>query len=214
MINEQRGQPVFIPADSVTLEGTLVLPRGAKGVVLFAHGSGSGRFSPRNKFVAEVLNKGQIGTLLIDLLTAEEDADSKKRFDIGLLTRRVKAAVQWVQEQPDMDALPVGLFGASTGAAAALKAAAHVGPTIRAVVSRGGRTDLAQEDLPRVRAPTLLIVGSKDEFVLRLNQESYRALKAAKGIEVVSGATHLFEEPGALEEVADLAAKWFTDHFP
>ncbi len=203
---------VHIPADSVSLEGALVIPAEAPGVVLFAHGSGSSRHSPRNKYVAGVLNAAGLGTLLIDLLTREEDAIYETRFDIALLTRRLEAATQWLAKQPEAESLGLGYFGASTGAAAALQAAAFLGPVIGAVVSRGGRPDLAMSVLDRVLAPTLLIVGGRDEIVIHLNQQAYERLQAVKQLVIVRGATHLFEEPGALQEVARLASEWFKRH--
>ncbi len=208
MVNNSFEHPVHIPADSVTLEGALAIPAGAHGVVLFAHGSGSSRHSPRNNFVAQVLRTAGLGTLLIDLLTREEDTTYETRFDIDLLTRRLEAATQWLVEQPQTRTLGVGYFGASTGAAAALQAAAP-GSAIGAVVSRGGRPDLAWSALDRVQAPTLLIVGGRDDLVIELNQRAYEQLKAEKQLVIIPGATHLFEEPGALQEVARLASEWF-----
>jgi len=200
---------VHIQANAATLEGALGIPAGAHGLVLFAHGSGSSRHSPRNKSVAEVLGKAGLGTLLIDLLTREEDADYKTRFDIDLLTDRLEAATHWLTERAQTKNLLIGYFGASTGAAAALQAAASLEDRIRAVVSRGGRPDLAWEALDRVRAPTLLIVGGLDDIVIELNQKAYGRLRAEKQLVIVPGAGHLFEEPGALPEVARLAAEWF-----
>ena len=200
---------VHVPADGVTLEGALVIPGGAKGVVLFAHGSGSSRHSPRNNYVARVLQAGSLGTLLIDLLTEREDATYETRFDIDLLARRLTATTEWLVEQPATQHLDMGYFGASTGAAAALRAAADMGSRIKAVVSRGGRPDMAESALDRVQAPTLLIVGGYDDVVIELNQRAYERLRAVKELVIVPGATHLFEEPGALEEVARLAARWF-----
>jgi putative phosphoribosyl transferase len=205
-------QMVHLPADSITLEGVLAIPAEAQGVVLFAHGSGSGRHSPRNNFVARVLQAEGLGTLLIDLLTEEEDRTYETRFDIDLLSQRLVAAINWLKEQSETKDLPIGLFGASTGAAAALKAAVSEGPIIGAVVSRGGRPDLAGADLSKVTAPTLLIVGGNDTVVLELNREAYRRLAGPKDLAVVRGATHLFEEPGTLEDAADLAADWFKKH--
>jgi len=203
---------VKIPANGIFLDGILTIPSQAKGILLFAHGSGSSRHSPRNNFVATVLNDARFGTLLMDLLTSQEDASYDTRFDIELLTRRLEQASKWVKEQPGCAALPVGFFGASTGAAAALNAAATLGSAAGAVVSRGGRPDLATEALPRVQAPTLLIVGSLDDVVIELNRQAYRLLKSEKQLAIVKGATHLFEEPGTLEEVARLATAWFTKH--
>jgi dienelactone hydrolase len=200
---------VYIPANGATLEGALEISEAAEGLVLFAHGSGSSRHSPRNKFVAEALRKAGFGTLLTDLLTKEEDADYKTRFDIDLLTQRLEAATEWLAEQPQTEALAIGYFGASTGAAAALQGAAALKDKIRAVVSRGGRPDLAWSALDRVWAPTLLIVGGRDDVVIELNQRAYERLKTKKQLVIVPGATHLFEEPGTLEEVARLACDWF-----
>jgi dienelactone hydrolase len=202
---------VRIPADSVTLEGMLAIPRGAEGMVLFAHGSGSSRHSPRNNFVAKVLRESGIGTLLIDLLTEAEDAVYQTRFDINLLTNRLTAATQWLREQPQTKGLKIGYFGASTGAAAALESAA-VDPKIAAVVSRGGRPDMAGPVLGRVKAPTLLIVGGNDDVVIELNQQAYALLGGKKELVIIPGATHLFEEPGTLEEAARLAAEWFKQY--
>ncbi len=204
---------VHIPIDSVQLEGALALPEQAAGLVVFAHGSGSSRFSPRNTFVARVLREAGIGTLLLDLLTEEEDTVYATRFDIDLLTTRLLLTTHWLHTQPRTQHYAIGYFGASTGAAAALKAAAVPGSAIGAVVSRGGRPDLAEEALAQVQCPTLLIVGGKDEEVLELNRRAYVQLKGAKQLVVVPGATHLFEEPGALEEVARLATQWFTRYF-
>lgn len=202
---------VHIPADAIELDGELVLPPSATGVVLFAHGSGSSRFSPRNTFVAEVLQQRGIGTLLFDLLTRAEDRDYATRFDIDLLTRRLLAATAWLQTNPQTQTLRVGYFGASTGAAAALQAAAEIGNKIAAVVSRGGRPDLAGETaLSQVTAPTLLIVGSADYGVIELNQQAYALLHCEKKLTLIPGATHLFEEPGTLEHAADSAADWFA----
>ena len=200
---------VHVPADGVTLEGALVIPRDARGVVLFAHGSGSSRHSPRNNYVARVLQAGSLGTLLIDLLTEREDATYETRFDIDLLARRLTATTEWLGEQPATQHLDMGYFGASTGAAAALRAAADVGSRIKAIVSRGGRPDMAESALDRVQAPTLLIVGGRDDVVIELNQLAFERLRGVKELVIVPGATHLFEEPGALEEVARLAARWF-----
>jgi len=204
---------VQIPIDSTYLEGSLALPRQqVQGLVVFAHGSGSSRFSPRNNFVAQVLQKAGIGTLLMDLLTEEEDAVYQSRFNIDLLTERLLLATKWLQEQPRTKGLVIGYFGASTGAAAALKAAAAEDSKIGAVVSRGGRPDLAEEALTHVQSPTLLIVGGNDHVVIELNREAYARLKGKKKLVIVPGATHLFEEPGTLEEVARLATEWFKQH--
>ena len=203
------------PSGTISLEGMLELPGNATGVVLFAHGSGSSRLSPRNNYVARVLREAGLGTLLIDLLTQDEDTDYATRFDIPLLTRRLLAATLWLQSEPSTSSLAIGYFGASTGAAAALQAAAEEGRKIAAVVSRGGRPDLAGEEaLNRVTAPTLLIVGGFDGVVIGLNQEAHRALHCEKELIVIPGATHLFEEPGTLEQVAWHAANWFGKFMP
>jgi dienelactone hydrolase len=205
---------VEIPVGKVKLEGDLVVPKGAGGVVLFAHGTGSSRFSPRNRYVAEVLQKAGIATLLMDLLTKEEERvdmfTAELRFDIGMLADRLIGAVQWLRRNPSTKSLNIGCFGASTGAAAALIAAAKCPAEVKAVVSRGGRPDLAMPYLPKVKAPTLLIVGGDDEPVIGMNREAMEALSSVKMLEIVPGATHLFEEPGTLEKVAELAAGWFS----
>ena len=205
-------QTVRIPADQLLLEGNLTLPAQTQSLVIFAHGSGSSRFSPRNNFVARALQQENIGTLLFDLLSQEEDMIYKTRFNIDLLTQRLLQATKWLQEQSATKSLALGYFGASTGAAAALKAAATRGPNIRAVVSRGGRPDLAEDDLKRVQSPTLLIVGGNDEVVLQLNRSAYAALQCQKQLKIIPGATHLFEEPGALEAVAQQAITWFKQY--
>jgi len=205
-------QLVQIPIDSIKLEGSLALPRQTQGLVVFAHGSGSSRFSPRNNFVARVLREANFGTLLIDLLTEEEDAIYQTRFNIDLLTERLLLATRWLQEQTRTKDLVIGYFGASTGAAAALKAAAAKGSKIGAVVSRGGRPDLAKDVLMLVQSPTLLIVGGNDDIVIELNREAYARLKGKKQLVIIPGATHLFEEPGTLEEVARLATNWFKQY--
>jgi putative phosphoribosyl transferase len=205
-------QIVHIPANGINLEGALVIPSGARGIVLFAHGSGSSRHSPRNNFVAQVLHKAGMGTLLMDLLTKEEDSIYQNRFDIDLLTWRLERATQWLVDRPQSESLAIGYFGASTGAAAALQAAATFGPSIGAVVSRGGRPDLAMSALDRVQSPTLLIVGGLDDIVIDLNRQAYAKLKSEKHLAIVPGATHLFEEPGTLNTAARLAADWFKRH--
>jgi pimeloyl-ACP methyl ester carboxylesterase len=194
----------------IALEGDLAVPEHARGIVLFAHGSGSSRRSPRNQFVARVLREAGLGTLLFDLLTQREDAVYETRFNIDLLAQRLAAATAWMTAQPVAASLGVGYFGASTGAAAALIAAAELGPSIGAVVSRGGRPDLAEAALDRVTAPTLLIVGGLDDVVIDLNRQAYAGLRCEKRLVIVPGATHLFEEPGTLDEVARLAAEWFV----
>lgn len=204
---------VHIPADNVHIEGMLELPANARGIVLFAHGSGSSRHSPRNNYVARILHSGGMGTLLMDLLTSEEDMDYQVRFDIPLLTRRLLAATHWLQTEQQVKHLPIAYFGASTGAAAALQAAAALGNKIKAVVSRGGRPDLAgADDLSMVISPTLLLIGSLDDVVIELNQEAYSHMHCTKHISIIPGATHLFEEPGTLETVASLASDWFKQY--
>jgi putative phosphoribosyl transferase len=199
---------------SIILEGNLDIPESARGVVLFAHGSGSGRHSPRNRYVAEELQQAGLGTLLIDLLTSEEEEIDLRtrhlRFDIGMLAERLVGGTDWLAQNPDTQSLRVGYFGASTGAGAALVAAAERPNVVGAIVSRGGRPDLAREDLPRVVAPTLLIVGGEDHPVIGMNREAMAQLRVEKELKIVPGATHLFEEPGALEDVARLAAGWFS----
>ncbi len=203
---------VKIPAEGVTLEGELNLPAQAHGVVLFAHGSGSSRHSPRNQYVAKVLQSAKIGTLLFDLLSPKEDEIYETRFNIELLTQRLITATRWLRKRPETKELSFGYFGASTGAAAALWAAAELGKEIKCVVSRGGRPDLALEVLPEVTAPTLLIVGGWDDVVIGLNQKAFVNLQAEKKLEIVPEATHLFEEPGKLEEAARLAKDWFLKY--
>lgn len=209
-----RSHPVDIPADSVTLQGDLTVSESPQGLVIFSHGSGSSRHSPRNRFVAERLQRAGFATLLMDLLTPKEDRVYANRFDIDLLTRRLLECASWAQRQPLLAGLPVGFFGASTGAASALRAAAALGPKAGAVVSRGGRPDLAADALGRVLCPTLLIVGGRDPEVLTLNRRALERMTAVKRLETVPGATHLFEEPGTLERVADLAAGWFLHYLP
>lgn len=203
---------VSIPAGTLELNATLSIPENARGVVIFAHGSGSSRFSPRNRRVAEGLQEGRLATLLMDLLTAEEERVDERtrhlRFDIDLLSERLAYAVEWLRESPAAH-LAMGYFGASTGAAAALAAAAGNPDAVHAVVSRGGRPDLAGPALPRVTAPTLLIVGGHDYAVLEMNRDALAQIRAPKKLEIVPGATHLFEEPGALEEVTRLSREWF-----
>ena len=205
-------EEVSIDAAGVQLAGRLSVPRGARGLVLFAHGSGSSRHSPRNQYVAAVLQRAGIGTLLFDLLTTDEEHDRRMVFDVDLLASRLGAATDWARKQPALLGLPLGYFGASTGAAAALWAAADPGQEIAAVVSRGGRPDLAIPRLPQVRAATLFIVGGRDTMVLDLNQQAQRHLRCENELAVVRGATHLFEEAGTLSEAAVLARDWFTDH--
>ncbi|MHB1098626.1 MAG: dienelactone hydrolase family protein [Burkholderiales bacterium] len=201
---------VVIAAQEANLEGTLALPENAGGVVLFAHGSGSSRFSPRNNYVARILNDAGFATLLLDLLTRQEDLDYKMRFDIELLTGRLLEATSWLQSENKTKQMKIGYFGASTGAASALKAAAKLGRSISAVVSRGGRPDLASpEELARVVSPTLLIVGGSDDIVVELNREAFLNLACEKEMKIIPGASHLFEEPGKLEQVAKVAKDWF-----
>jgi dienelactone hydrolase len=210
------GRDVRVSAVGIELEGHLNVPDGAHGVVLFAHGSGSSRHSPRNQYVARMLRQVGLGTLLVDLLTSEEETVDQYtrylRFDIELLAMRLLGATDWLRQQPETRELAIGYFGASTGAGAALLAAAERPDLVRAVVSRGGRPDLAGPSLIRVRAPTLLIVGGADTPVIDLNERAMELLEVEKELRIVPGATHLFEEPGALEEVARLAADWFVRH--
>lgn len=203
---------VAIPVGRHTIHGTLSLPAGAQAVVVFAHGSGSGRYSPRNQYVAQVLQEAGLGTLLLDLLEEPEANDRRKVFDIPLLAGRLQAAANWLAQEPDTKNLALGYFGASTGAGAALLAAAQKPASVGAVVSRGGRPDLAAEVLPEVTAPTLLIVGGDDDVVIELNREAYNLLSCPRQLDIVAGATHLFPEPGALEEVARLAQEWFVHY--
>ncbi|MGN6134713.1 MAG: dienelactone hydrolase family protein [Aureliella sp.] len=203
---------VEIAFDQRILKGILSVPPSASSLVLFAHGSGSGRLSPRNQSVAAALQRGNTATLLFDLLDEEESEDRRKVFDIELLAERLQAAAAWARTQPGVSELPLGYFGASTGAAAALVAASRQGKSIGAVVSRGGRPDLAMEYLPAVQSPTLLIVGGDDDTVLELNRQALEALTCVKRLAVIPGATHLFPEPGALEQVAALASVWFLNH--
>jgi putative phosphoribosyl transferase len=203
---------IEIPSGRRRLSGILRVPPGAAGVVAFAHGSGSGRFSPRNQFVARVLEEGGLATLLLDLLEEEEAEDRQKVFDIELLAERLQSAADWLSQEPQTRALRLGYFGASTGAGAALVAAARHPAAVGAVVSRGGRPDLAHAYLSAVRAPTLLIVGGNDDVVIELNEQALHRLRCPKQLVIVPGATHLFEEPGTLEEVARLAKEWFVRH--
>jgi pimeloyl-ACP methyl ester carboxylesterase len=209
---------VRIPAGDASLVGELRTPPESVGIVLFAHGSGSGRHSPRNQAVARALEAAGLSTLLFDLLTEDEEREEEHtrhlRFDIGLLSRRLGDAIRWVDDEPSVRGLAVGLFGASTGAAAALVAAARSRDRVGAVVSRGGRPDLAGDALPSVRCPTLLIVGERDEAVLALNRQALARLSGPSRLEVIPGAGHLFEERGALEKVSSLAARWFVRHLP
>jgi putative phosphoribosyl transferase len=207
---------VRVAAGPVMLDGNLSVPEGARGIVLFAHGSGSSRLSPRNRHVAQLLNQATLATLLVDLLTSDEEAVDRQtaqlRFDIGLLAERLVGVTDWLAENPETRHLRIGYFGASTGAGAALVAAAERPDAVGAVVSRGGRPDLAGSALTRVRAPTLLIVGGNDVQVIALNRAALAQLRCEKQLVIVPGATHLFEEPGALEQVALLARNWFERH--
>ncbi len=207
---------VQIPAGRAVLSGNLTIPENAVALVLFAHGSGSSRHSPRNQFVARTLNDGGLATLLFDLLTLEEEAidtyTREHRFDIGLLAERLVHATKWAKRQEQTRDLQLGYFGSSTGAAAALIAAAEISDDVGAVVSRGGRPDLAGDALPKVQAPTLLIVGGNDDIVIELNEMARDQMRCEVKLEIVPGATHLFEEPGALEKVAKLASDWFVNH--
>ncbi|PZX93008.1 alpha/beta hydrolase [Flavobacterium aquariorum] len=203
---------IDIPVDELILKGNLTVPKAANSLVFFSHGSGSSRFSKRNNFVASVLNQSNIATLLTDLFTMEEDAVYENRFNIDLLTQRLIAVTNYVSKLPNLKNLPIGYFGASTGAASALKAAARLKDKVKAIVSRGGRPDLAFDDLPLIQVPTLLIVGSLDRIVIELNQQAYMQLNCHKKLEIIDGANHLFEEAGTLEEVAYLASKWFTEY--
>ena len=207
---------VVVQAGEVSLDGSLVVPESAKGLVVFVHGSGSSRFSPRNQYVARVLNEGGLATLLFDLLTADENEidmlTRELRFDIDLLSERITAALDWLASQEAVANLSVGLFGSSTGAAAALNAAAARPDQVSTVVSRGGRPDLAMEALPRVEAPTLMLVGGLDYQVIEMNRAAEKAMQAPCQIEIVEGATHLFEEPGKLEQVAARVRDWFVEH--
>ena len=209
-------EAVRIPVQGANLDGDLTAPEEARGLVLFAHGSGSSRRSPRNQYVARVLQKAGIATLLFDLLTSREEQEEyftrHLRFDIGMLAGRLAEAARWAADRDDVANLELGFFGASTGAAAALIAASKLEGQVKAVVSRGGRPDLAGDALPEIHAATLLIVGGDDDVVIGLNREAFARLQCEKELKIIAGATHLFEEPGALEEVAKLAAQWFQSH--
>lgn len=208
MINEE----VHIPVDNIQIIGNLVIPDKAVGLIVFSHGSGSSRFSPRNNMVAERLRKKKFGTLLMDLLTEREDQVYANRFNINLLTARLVAVTKWLIKQETTKDLPIAYFGASTGAASALNAAAELGDKIHAVVSRGGRPDLAMDSISWVKAPTLLIVGSLDTAVIDLNRKAFQRLQSKKELSIIPGASHLFEEPNKLEQVADLATQWYEAH--
>lgn len=218
VLHNETHHAVTVPAQEVNLQGDLAIPSRAQAIVLFVHGSGSSRLSPRNKFVASRLNQAGLATLLFDLLTEQEEKvdmhTAQLRFDIKLLSQRVVAATRWVFENAETRGLPVGFFGASTGAAAALVAATKVDKDVGAVVSRGGRPDLAGAYLAHVKAPTLLIVGERDRAVIELNNEAMRQLSSVKRMVIIPGASHLFEEPGTLEQAADYARDWFTSYLP
>lgn len=203
---------IDIPVDSVTLKGILRLPKAAESVIIFAHGSGSSRLSPRNTFAADVLNRAGFATLLFDLLTEDEDAIYENRFNINLLAERLKATTAWVKKSDSLHDFKIGYFGASTGAAAAIIAAADLGGEIFAVISRGGRPDLAGGSLGKIKAPTLLIVGGLDETVIELNRQAAAEMNCVKKLTIIPGATHLFEEPGTLESAAGAAAEWFKKY--
>ena len=216
MKEENKNNYVDIPINGISLEGNLVIQENAKGIVVFVHGSGSSRFSPRNRFVAKKLQANGLATLLMDLLTQEEEKIDKRtrefRFDIKLLSERLIEATRWLRRNESTKELNIGYFGSSTGAAASLIAAAKHPENVEAIVSRGGRTDLAEKYLSGVYAPTLLVVGGYDAIVLKINRETMKQLNSEKKLEIVSGASHLFEEAGALEAVAELAVEWFTEH--
>ncbi|MFX0558610.1 dienelactone hydrolase family protein [Maribacter sp. CXY002] len=214
MLIKEIHNTISIPLKNVVLKGVLHVPKNAKGLVLFSHGSGSSRLSPRNNYVANVLQQNNLATLLFDLLTEKEDEIYETRFNIDLLTQRLIAVTQWVQEHMETKGLPIGYFGASTGAASALRAAAHFGKEIKAVVSRGGRPDLALSELHKVNAATLLLVGGLDDVVITLNQKAYNNLQCERKLEIIPGASHLFEEKGKLEEVARQSSAWFTKWLP
>jgi len=208
MPKKELKKTICIKIDSIEIEGELTIPENATGLVLFAHGSGSGRFSPRNNFVAQILQKEKLATLLVDLLTKQEDLSHESRFDINLLTQRLVKITDWLKETKETKDLNIGYFGASTGAAAAVKAS--VKTDISAIVSRGGRVDLADKELTEIKTPILLIVGENDDFVIEVNQYALKKINCTKELSIIPKATHLFEEAGALEEVAEQAAKWFS----
>lgn len=211
-MSEDIKKDVLIPVDSIKLKGILAVPENAQAMIVFVHGSGSGRLSVRNNLVADFLNKNGFATLLFDLLTEEEELIYEKRFDTALLTSRLISVTDWIKNIPEVYNLKIGYFGASTGAAAALQAASFLKKEIYAIVSRGGRPDLAENSLRDVIAPTLLLVGGKDDVVLKLNKKALSLLKIEKELKTIPKATHLFEEPGALEEVARLASEWFKKY--
>ncbi|GAA4946279.1 hypothetical protein GCM10023314_19470 [Algibacter agarivorans] len=211
MLTYNNIKSISIPLKDVILLGEICIPQKAIGLVIFSHGSGSSRLSPRNKYVAKILQEKGLATLLFDLLTKEEDTVYENRFNIELLTKRLIEVTKWVKNQSETSNFPIGYFGASTGAASALKAAANLKSDIAAVVSRGGRPDLAMEDLKKVTAPTLLIVGGDDTIVIKLNKEAYQKLQCERSLEIIPNASHLFEEKGKLEKVAIQSAKWFVE---
>lgn len=199
-------------AKGVHLDGVLIIPENPQGLVIFSHGSGSSRHSPRNNYVADQLHQQKIATLLFDLLTEEEDEFRTNRFEIDLLTERLKKTTQWISRLNEIQQLPVGYFGASTGAASAIKAAASLGDKIKAVVSRGGRPDLAMEEIPKVTAACLFIVGGEDHYVIQQNEKAFHLINSNKQLEIIGGAGHLFEEPGTLGQVAEVATAWFKEY--
>jgi putative phosphoribosyl transferase len=205
-------KPLSIPVEGVSLEGNLAIPDQAVGLVIFAHGAGSSRLSPRNNYVARLLQQDKLGTLLLDLLTPQEDLVYENRFDIDLISRRMTGTTLWVKENTEARDMAIGYFGASTGSAAALKASVQPGVEVGAIVSRGGRPDLVEDILPQVKAPTLLIVGGDDTVVMGMNEQAYALIGGVKDFKVVRGASHLFEEPGKLDVVALLASGWFKTH--
>ncbi len=209
MILQDKHKPISIKIGDVALQGNLTIPENPLGIIIFSHGSGSSRLSPRNNYVAKVLQEKGLATLLFDLLTEQEDTIYENRFDIDLLTERLIAVTNWVKNYTDTKGLKMMYFGASTGAASALRAAASLGNDISAVISRGGRPDLAMKELNKVTAPTLLIAGGRDDIVIQLNQKAYQKLQCDCELKIISGASHLFEEPGKLEEVANISAHWF-----
>lgn len=213
MFSKEIKKTINIKLDMIAIEGELTIPENASGLVLFAHGSGSSRFSPRNNYVAKILQKNNLATLLVDLLTKDEDLSYDRRFDIKLLAQRLIKITDWLKENEETKNLKIGYFGASTGAAAAIKAAAKEKQNVSAVVSRGGRVDLAAEQLSELETPTLLIVGANDDFVIEVNELALKKINCVKQLSLIPNATHLFEEPGTLEEVAKQTAQWFVKYF-
>lgn len=215
MIEKERkeiNKIVNIKVDSMFIEGELIIPENAVGLVLFAHGSGSSRFSPRNNFVAQILQDGKLATLLVDLLTREEDLNYESRFNINLLSERLIKITNWLKENKETKDFKIGYFGASTGAAAAIKAAATEKDNVSAIVSRGGRVDLAEQQLQEIKAPILLIVGGNDDFVIEINEHALKKINSTKKLSIIPNASHLFEEPGTLEEVANQSTEWFLKY--